>query len=85
ENYHQEISENYLLNSFSTDFWLIQRKWFIQFYSTYSIINENYSNNFIKRKNYEKLYLHTIPYSYEFMDATIDINKTKSTNNQFTT
>ncbi|CAF5059232.1 unnamed protein product, partial [Rotaria sp. Silwood1] len=56
ENYHQEISENYLLNSFSTDFWLIQRKWFIQFYSTYSIINENYSNNFIKRKNYEKLY-----------------------------
>ncbi|CAF5089651.1 unnamed protein product, partial [Rotaria sp. Silwood1] len=33
ENYHQEISENYLLNSFSTDFWLIQRKWFIQFYS----------------------------------------------------
>ncbi|CAF2650480.1 unnamed protein product [Rotaria sp. Silwood2] len=31
ENDDQQIRENYLLNSFSTDFWLNQRKWFIQF------------------------------------------------------
>ncbi|CAF1359375.1 unnamed protein product [Rotaria sordida] len=85
ENDDQQIRENYLLNSFSTDFWLYQRKWFILFYSTYSNINQNDSTCFIKRKNYEKLFLHTIPYPYAFMDATIDINKTKSTIDQYST
>lgn len=81
---NQQLKENYLLNSFSTEFWLHQKKWFINCYSTVSITNENHSLNFF-RKSYEKLFLHTIPYPYAFMDATIDINRMKSTNNQYIT
>ncbi|CAF3125149.1 unnamed protein product [Rotaria socialis] len=83
ENDDQKMKEDYLLKSFSTDFWLKQRKWFINFYSTCSFTNENFSLNGFKRKNYEKLFLHTIPYPYALIDATIDINRTKSTNKQY--
>jgi hypothetical protein len=79
ENDNQQIREEYLLNSFSTDFWLNQRKWFINSYSTISITDQNY----FKIKNYGKLFLHTVPYPYQFMDATIDINTAKSTINQY--
>jgi hypothetical protein len=75
----QQIREENLFNSFSTDFWLNQRKWFIQFYSTIPISDQTC---FYKTKNYGKLFLHTIPYPYSFMDATIDINMAKSTINQ---
>lgn len=85
ENDDYKIRENYILNSFSTDFWLKERKWYINFYSTSSSSFENYSTNFFKRKNYEKLFLHSIPYPYAFMDAFIDINKRKSTGTQFRT
>ena len=82
EDYDQELREEYLLNSFSTDFWLNQRKWFINCYSTISIPEQNSSTNFFVIKNYGKLFLHTVPYPYSCMDATIDINRAKSTINQ---
>jgi hypothetical protein len=82
EDDDQQIREDYLLNSFSTDFWLNQRKWFINAYSTCSNTDQNHSTNFFKVNNYGKLFLHTIPYPYTFMDATIHINRAKSTMNQ---
>ncbi|CAF0982644.1 unnamed protein product [Adineta steineri] len=81
----QQIKEENLLNSFSTDFWLNQRKWFINFYSTISTANETVLTNTFKVNEYRKTFLYTIPYPYQSMDATIDINKTKSTINQFIT
>jgi hypothetical protein len=79
EDDDQQMREENLLNSFSTHFWLNQRKWFISFYST---TNQNHSTNSFKINDYRKLFLYTIPYPYQFMDATIDINKTKSTINE---
>jgi hypothetical protein len=76
----QQIREDNLLNSFSTNFWLNQRKWFINYYSTISTTDQN---PLFKVKNYGKLYLHTIPYPYSFMDATSSINTAKSTINQY--
>jgi hypothetical protein len=85
ENFNQEIKEEQLLDSFSTDFWLNQRKWFINSYSSIAINENNHSTNFFKTKNYGKLFLHTIPYPYSFMDATRDIIEAKSTVNQYIT
>jgi len=79
EDDDQQMREENLLNSFSTHFWLNQRKWFISFYST---TNQNHSTSSFKINDYRKLFLYTIPYPYQFMDATIDINKTKSTINE---
>ena len=75
---HQSREEN-LFQSFSTDFWLYQRKWFINSYST--IPNFEPTCHY-RTKIYGKLFIHSIPYPYEYLDATIDINRAKSTMDQ---
>ena len=80
-NEHDDLQrqEEKLFQSFSTNFWLNQRKCFINFYSTVSIKNDNYMTNFFQRKNYGKLFFHTIPYGYKSIDANVDLSKAKST------
>ena len=79
EDHIQQTSEQNLLNRFSTDFWINQRKWFIYSYSNTDLNHSNYS---YKINNYGKLFLHTIPYPYKSMDANIHINTAISTINQ---
>lgn len=71
--------EQKLLNSFSTNFWLNEKKWFINTYSTISMADQRFSNI----NKHGKLYLYTIPYPYSFIDVTIDINTTRSTIDQY--
>ncbi|CAF1662504.1 unnamed protein product [Adineta ricciae] len=76
----QDFIEEKLFKSFSTKFWLYQRKWFIHFYSTVSLItNDNCFVNSFQRNAYRKIFLFTNPYPYKNMDITVDINKMKST------
>ena len=67
--------EQKILKDFSTDYWIKQRQYFVNTYSTISITNQT----FLQVNNYGKLYFHTIPYPYSSIDTTIDIITAKST------
>lgn len=76
ESYDHQLREQKFFQSFSTDFWLNQRKWFINSYST--IPNFERTCHY-RTKIYGKLFLHSIPFPYESLDATIDLNRGRST------
>ncbi|CAF1625435.1 unnamed protein product, partial [Didymodactylos carnosus] len=55
-----------VLTSFSSDFWLIEKQWYVNCY----LLNDG---------KYGKFYLHTVPYVYETFDASIFVNNCEST------
>lgn len=73
--------ENQLLKSFSTDFWLKEKKYFFNTYSTISIPDQRFGNI----NNHGKIYLYTNPYPYSNIDTTFDILRSKSTIHQYIT
>ena len=79
DNVDQQLREEILFQSFSSEFWLKQRKWFIKSYSTIPNFEQTCS---YRTRIYGKLFLHSIPYPYQYLDATIDINRGISTIDQ---
>ena len=73
------VDDDDILHSFSSDFWLNERRWFVQFYRTVSSpADDQQAVPHYKTKNYGKLFLHTTPFPYASIDCTKDISSARS-------
>lgn len=78
----QFAREETILNSFSTDFWTDEHRWFIHLYSNRSAQNESPTNVSMKNHSYGKLFVHTIPYSYPSIEVDRHLMQARSTFNR---